>query len=444
MANENTTNDVDLILHPSEYSNIPLLQFLNGERNGLFYSYIESLKKEPRIAWYPSAGIDFQPLLFLTSEFEKSYPSEEPDAEIPDLFLYTDYWPFPDTSFLSKPILFSDSRTKIIAEVVEDIQILNLPFSQKIITFKPNPYLIGRVFFMKIRIESDKFGTYWRPLIYVIAENESFCANILLKYNAKISHVIHVNYGASFGGGYAAGAWLLNVLERFKTEVYINDRERQIQVGDLNAVNTYPSLRGYPVELKTIRTLKSGLWKSNNNSIKWYSVEQCTKNSKNDDSEDLSKAPNYIDRIDFEKYSLGHRPYSYRPIQQIETTRFEGNVRKQHLILRANRKEINAIPGVTLYKRLPRASLIKAYHLASHNQYPDLNWTSIVSWYKERGYVITHEVFDPVSRKFVFKDYSSETWFLPEAIKRDKDLFFSTAHYEIDYTKGAKTFPHTP
>ena len=44
---------------------IELLKFLNGNNNGLLKAFIDKVGDNPNIAWYPSAGTDFKPLLYL-------------------------------------------------------------------------------------------------------------------------------------------------------------------------------------------------------------------------------------------------------------------------------------------------------------------------------------------------------------------------------------------
>jgi hypothetical protein len=41
-----------------------LLLELNGGCHGAFHKWLDQLKREPPIAWYPSAGEDFRDLLY--------------------------------------------------------------------------------------------------------------------------------------------------------------------------------------------------------------------------------------------------------------------------------------------------------------------------------------------------------------------------------------------
>jgi len=45
------------------------LKELNGDRKGKFAGVIRDLPDSPRIAWYPSAGVDFRDLLYLSSQY---------------------------------------------------------------------------------------------------------------------------------------------------------------------------------------------------------------------------------------------------------------------------------------------------------------------------------------------------------------------------------------
>ena len=49
--------------------NRELLLNLNGNKTGQLKKFLDVFEGEPRIAWYPSAGEDFRPLLYLHPKF---------------------------------------------------------------------------------------------------------------------------------------------------------------------------------------------------------------------------------------------------------------------------------------------------------------------------------------------------------------------------------------
>ena len=110
-------------------------------------------------------------------------------------------------------------------------------------------------------------------MIYAFAENESFCAEKLIPNNSIISHIIHVRYGNGCGGGKTSGAWILNVLERFKSELFISDGKLEWQSGISETIRLYPVLSGNDniPEFESIRKIQSKSW-SNNGDVKWNLV----------------------------------------------------------------------------------------------------------------------------------------------------------------------------
>ncbi len=121
---------------------INLLKYLNGNNNGYFKRYIDRLKNDPLIAWYPSAGNDFHPLLYLSPAYSKYNPSKENVEEsFPDIFLFTDYYPW--ENFSSSTTIYQDKRTNITVNNIEELLSLNLPLDSKIVLFRDSPKFFG-------------------------------------------------------------------------------------------------------------------------------------------------------------------------------------------------------------------------------------------------------------------------------------------------------------
>jgi hypothetical protein len=210
-----------------------LLQHLNGGRQGELNSFLNNFKGEPRIAWYPSAGDDFRALLYLHPSFAKMNPAEVQDPKSPDIFLFTDYFPWQGSTFLDKDLIYGDGRTTVSIVHLEELPRLNLPLVKEIAHFPEGSSATDRCLFLIINIYSEKLGSITFPVIYAFALNEMFFCHKLAPYNAAISHIIHVRYGGGLGGGgYACGAWLLNVLKMLKCELFITDGSHQWQSGD--------------------------------------------------------------------------------------------------------------------------------------------------------------------------------------------------------------------
>ncbi len=232
---------------------IELLRFLNGNNNGIFKAFIDKSRDDPRIAWYPSAGEDFRPLLYLSPEYTAQYPKLKIAEPLPDLFLFTDYYPWHMPLFLESPIVYKDNHTELKIKENEFLPDLKLPLDKGILDFIDRELpAYGKVVFMTIQVKSEALGTFDRHVLYVFNENEAFCSKILLPNKSKIRHVVHIQYGNGFGGGRASGAWLFGVLERLGCEVYISWEIPEVQSGDKHAFELYPNLLGRPVLLDLV------------------------------------------------------------------------------------------------------------------------------------------------------------------------------------------------
>ncbi len=226
-----------------------LLQALNGKNTGKLAEYLKTLDRDPRIAWYPSSGEDFRDLLFL----HKSYNDENISGKVPEppeFFIHTDYFPWSTSTFLDTPIIHDDHRTKITVTALEELPGLNLPLDREIVTFDGS-HATGKVLYLELLVESNRFGSFTARLIYAFVENEAFCARVVLPNAGRFSHVVRVVYGSGFGGGYANGIWLKNILPRVGCEVFItDDRHYSWSRGDKAAIILYPELGPQSSELE--------------------------------------------------------------------------------------------------------------------------------------------------------------------------------------------------
>jgi hypothetical protein len=247
-----------------------LLEHLNGNKAGQLYNFLDNFEGEPRIAWYPSAGEDFRALLYLHSNFSNLHPSTEQEPESPDIFLFTDYYPWKFSNFLDKKIIYSDARTQVEIEHIEELPRLNLPLHEEIVLFKEGSIATDRCVFLKIKITSNQLGSISFPVIYAFAENESFYCKKIVPFQSKITHIIHIRYGGGCGGGgKATGVWLQNVLGVLQCELFITDSHYHWQSGDQFALELCPEIpRECSVQLIPIRVVQSHLW-SGHGDVSW-------------------------------------------------------------------------------------------------------------------------------------------------------------------------------
>jgi len=236
-----------------------LLYHLNGNKNGILKEYLDSIKEPLNIAWYPSAGEDFRPMLYLSHKYSEINPAPIPETIFPNFFIYSDYFPWSTSTFLDTPIIYKDRNTKVEVLKIEELPRLDLPLDSDIVYFPEGSVATGRVLFLKIKITSKQLHELQYPLIYAFVENEPFCSKILLPMNCSISHIIHVRYGDGCGGGgKSSGVWLLNVLKRLNCKIYIADAKSTPLSGDEAAYKKYENLRGETPEMKALCKIRLG------------------------------------------------------------------------------------------------------------------------------------------------------------------------------------------
>lgn len=251
-----------------------LLMSLNGNNKGGLQHFLDTFDGDPRIAWYPSAREDFRALMYLDSRFSKLNPASEIEPRPPDIFLFTDYYPWKSSTFLDNRIIYSDNKTTVRIEQIEELPKLNLTLHPELASFPEGSKATNRALFLTIRITSNKLGSISYPVIYAFSENETFFCSKLVPNNAAISHIIHVRYGGGCGGGgRASGVWLVNVLKTLSCEVFITDGHYFWQSGDNFALTLCSSIqRESDVKLKPIRVVPSYLW-SGHGDVTWNLVE---------------------------------------------------------------------------------------------------------------------------------------------------------------------------
>jgi len=250
-----------------------LLYDLNGNNRGQLKAFLDTFQGEPRIAWYPSCGTDFRALLYLHPSFSALNPATQQEPQSPDFFLYTDYYPWQYSNFLNEPIIYSDDRTIVVVESIEQLPRLNLSLHEEIVHFPEGSNTTDHALFLRIRIDSNKLGSITFPVLYAFAENEEFYCRKLIPNDSKLSHIIHVRYGGGCGGGgNASGIWLLNVLEQLQCEMFITDNHHYWQQGDINALDLCPHIpKESLVQMESIRTVRSVSW-SGHGDVTWYVI----------------------------------------------------------------------------------------------------------------------------------------------------------------------------
>lgn len=214
-----------------------LLERLNGRRQGAFAAWLAAHPGEPRIAWYPSAGSDFSAPTRLADA--RWFMPEAP----PDLYLHTDYAPrLPYDPQPGQPVGDWDAQGRLKQfEELDPLPAEMLGLDGDIVAFPEGNELTGRVFFLELEFPGTP-GTV--GVLYLGMENAAFYHHLAHPCRARFSHVFHVRYGHSLGGGISSGSWLLNILGPCRAELFVSDHGfGEPNEGDLKAEALYPSVR---------------------------------------------------------------------------------------------------------------------------------------------------------------------------------------------------------
>ncbi len=252
-----------------------MLRAINGGRVGAFHSWLAGLQREPRLAWYPSAGSDFRDLLYLSPEFAAHMPASQPEPAAPDLFVHTDYHPcIGSLAGANTGTVLDDGRTRIIVESLEELPPLSLPLDGRTIDCSCHSSSAGRMFYLELSIHSRQLGDVRRRMLYLGAENAAFLAGLALLNAGRFSHVVHVRFGGGCGGGnYSSGEWLKEILSSVGCEMFVSDGSGKLGAGDQQVFRCFPNLDAVrrPCLLTPIRTLPGAAW-SDHGDVTWNRV----------------------------------------------------------------------------------------------------------------------------------------------------------------------------
>ena len=190
------------------------------------------LRRFQNIAWYPSACRDIQAMVSLS--FEVLMRNGIRKEEIPDCFLFTDYDSQVRYNDTGKFVLdleedenqvtfgYENTSHNALACNVRELDRIRIPFHPELVTGPKDEYY-GRVFTADIFIEHPEFGKIITKLVYVVAENTSFCFDYLLRNHIRIKYAILSRYGHGFGGGFSSGLYMYHVLRDLGVKYFASD-----------------------------------------------------------------------------------------------------------------------------------------------------------------------------------------------------------------------------
>ncbi|MFA5667943.1 MAG: hypothetical protein WC967_01775 [Balneolaceae bacterium] len=188
--------------------------------------------------YYPSAGEDLRPFVFSKKEnLEFIGLDIVNNYTEPNLFIFSDYFPFSRSQFFDSQILHRDDYTSVTIEDYCEIKPTNkydYNFNKKHVHFEPS-LATGKAIFFKARIKSHRVNEeYFKYGIYFFYENVNLIEQLFLKNNFSFTHLIWKRDGSGLGGGTVKLDFIYHVAARCNTKFffiwdhYLNDQNRII------------------------------------------------------------------------------------------------------------------------------------------------------------------------------------------------------------------------
>lgn len=225
------------------------------------------LKRFRHICWYPSAGADLRPLLYLSEGCYrwKNVPIEEGQS-FPDLYIFTDYSDTTKTYFVNDinikglnsirhgvqpqgPLIeCGRNATRITALKTERLPDLAAEVDTSLIT-RDASERIGNVFHVKAQVDSNQLGSRNVDFLYILCENTAFARDVLLANDIRTEYVVQVRYGNGFGGSGLAGDWIKHILKKLGCRYFIGEpeyMERNAFVDEEKAAELFPGKLSEP------------------------------------------------------------------------------------------------------------------------------------------------------------------------------------------------------
>lgn len=175
--------------------------------------------------YYPSAGEDMRPFVFSKKE-NLEFMGLNTDEEIyvePDLFIFSDYFPFSNSRFFDSRYLHWDNYTCLYIENYCELTPTinyNYVFNDSYVDFKPSQ-ATGKAIFFKVKVDSHRVSnSYFKYGIYFFYENVNLIEQLFLKNKLPFSHLVWKRDGSGLGGGRVKLDFIFHVSARCETEYF--------------------------------------------------------------------------------------------------------------------------------------------------------------------------------------------------------------------------------
>jgi len=243
-----------------------LLKGKNERSQERLSKLFDSLRDNPKILWYPSAGGDYRDILELSKVEidEKNIRGRinivaDYGIPAPDLFIHTDY--DKKTTYyewLKKGVLFYDGKTKVIAKGIYPLSIdpsVKYEINRNFVDFPELAPQNPEIYLLDLEIISNKLGKIEKPVIYFLFENINFFREVLLKHRINVTYIVKVREGCGYGGNRKSVSNIYPYFSVLKTEYLIADDKILFDESDLDMA-LRKKLRNYElIELKPNRPI---------------------------------------------------------------------------------------------------------------------------------------------------------------------------------------------
>lgn len=222
-----------------------LFKAVNSEQEISLDNLQSQIGLDPKIAWYPSSGLDFRDLM----EVNRTTSIE------PDLFFHTDY-NYREVK-LKCEVVYSDQLTKVTIEDITELQFIvgiDYNIQADFVTFPENASRRLRIYLLNVRIESS-LELISKPVIFFYMDNINFLDEVLLKHRIHISHLIKVREGCTYGGNEKSISVAYAFLGALNLKYILVDNEAEIDKELINQISQKHDLSPLNYTLKNSKKI---------------------------------------------------------------------------------------------------------------------------------------------------------------------------------------------
>jgi hypothetical protein len=237
--------------------------------SNVWSSFIED-EGELNTLYYPSAGEDLRPFVFSKKETLNfmGLDTENNNYIEPNFFIFSDYFPFPNSKFFDSKYLHWDDYTSIYIEDYCEIRPsvnYQYDFNDKNVHFKPSQ-ATGKAIFFKVKVTSHKLKeSYYKYGIYFFYENVNLIIQLFIINKMPFSHLVWKRDGSGLGGGNVKLDFIYNIASKagtkyfFLWDLYLNEEIATITKNNYNIEYAPKEIQSFidtDFQLKLIKKLQ--------------------------------------------------------------------------------------------------------------------------------------------------------------------------------------------